>query len=138
MMILYRSKFLEAHYLELQHLMHLRYTEYAAYMDAEGVYHEMLNFFSGRIHKRARAVMLDLRSVDMLADAEFEKWFLQHILPKIASFNARLMVFVTGHKPDDSIPEELQLFSTGSIAIRHAQTPSQAMALVSEKLKPEG
>lgn len=137
-MILYRSKFLEAHYLELQHLMHLRYTEYAAYMDAEGIYHEMLNFFSGRIHKRARTVMLDLRSVDMLADAEFEKWFLQHILPKIASFNARLMVFVTGRNQDAGIPEKLHLFPTGNIEIRHAETPSQAMALVSEKLKPEG
>ena len=136
-MILYKSKFLEAHYLELQHIMHLRYTEYAAYMDAEGVYHEMLNFFSGRIHKRARAVILDLRTVDQQADATFENWFLQHILPKIASFNARIMAFVTTRNKTDDIPGKIELFPPAEIEIIHVPIPARALERAANKLNSD-
>ncbi len=95
-MILYKSKFLEVNYLELQHITHFVFSEYAVHMDTEGVYHEILNFLGRRIHKRSRLFYLDLHRIDHLLEPEFFDWFEQYILPKLASFNARKIAYLTG------------------------------------------
>ncbi len=88
-MIIYKSKFLEVNYLEVQHLKHFLFSPFSAYMDKEGLYHEFLNFLSGRIHKRSRLFYMDMRHVEHLTDKRLLDWFNTHILPRMASFNAR-------------------------------------------------
>jgi len=98
-MILYTSKFLRTNYLELQYLMHFYWTEYAGHMDEEGIYHEFLNFLSKRIYKRANQIYVDWRSVEHLISQETIDWFLQYILPKIASHKAYRLAFLV-NKPE--------------------------------------
>jgi hypothetical protein len=92
-MILYSSKFLKVNYLELQYLMHFYWSEYAGYMDEEGVYHEFLNFLSKRIYKRANQIYVNWRQVEHLISQETIDWFITYILPKIASHKAYRMAF---------------------------------------------
>ena len=87
-MIIYKSKFLEVNYLEVQHIKHFLFSPYASYMDREGLFHEMLNFLSHRIHKRSRLFYMDMRQVEHLTDEEFMSWFHTYILPKTASYQA--------------------------------------------------
>ena len=87
-MIIYKSKFLEVNYLEVQHIKHFLFSQYASYMDREGLFHEMLNFLSRRIHKRSRLFYMDMRRVEHLTDKEFMQWFHLYILPKMTSHQA--------------------------------------------------
>ncbi len=93
-MILYTSKFLKVNYLELQYLMHFYWTDFASHMDEDGIYHEFLNFLSRRIYKRANQIYIDWRKVEHLISQETIDWFLQYILPKIASHKAYRMAFL--------------------------------------------
>ena len=108
-MILYTSKFLKVNYLELQYLMHFHWTEYAGYMDAEGVYHEFLNFLSKRIYKRANQIYVDWRQVEHLISQETIDWFLQYILPKIASHKAYRMAFLLNNPDKIQLPEKVKV-----------------------------
>jgi len=106
-MVLYTSKFLRVNYLELQYLMHFYWTDYAGYMDQEGIYHEFLNFLSKRIYKRANQIYVDWRKVEHLISQETIDWFLQYILPKIASHKARRMAFLLTDSDLVSLPEQI-------------------------------
>ena len=108
-MILYTSKFSKVNYLELQYLMHFYWTEYAGYMDAEGVYHEFLNFLSKRIYKRANQIYVDWRQVEHLISQETIDWFLQYILPKIASHKAYRMAFLLNNPDKIQLPEKVKV-----------------------------
>jgi len=111
-MILYSSKFTKVNYLELQYLMHFYWTDYAGYMDEEGVYHEFLNFLSQRIYKRAQQIYVDWRKIEHLISQETIDWFLQYILPKIASHKAYRLAFLLS-KPDlVKIPEQIPVNNT--------------------------
>jgi len=108
-MILYTSKFSKVNYLELQYLMHFYWTEYAGYMDTEGVYHEFLNFLSKRIYKRANQIYVDWRQVEHLISQETIDWFLQYILPKIASHKAYRMAFLLKNPDIIKLPENIKV-----------------------------
>ena len=108
-MILYTSKFSKVNYLELQYLMHFYWTEYAGYMDTEGVYHEFLNFLSKRIYKRANQIYVDWRQVEHLISQESIDWFLQYILPKIASHKAYRMAFLLKNPDKIQLPENIKV-----------------------------
>ena len=108
-MILYTSKFSKVNYLELQYLMHFYWTEYAGYMDTEGVYHEFLNFLSKRIYKRANQIYVDWRQVEHLISQETIDWFLQYILPKIASHKAYRMAFLLDNPDKIQLPENIKV-----------------------------
>jgi len=108
-MILYTSKFLKVNYLELQYLMHFYWTEYAGHMDTEGVYHEFLNFLSKRIYKRANQIYVDWRQVEHLISQETIDWFLQYILPKIASHKAYRMAFLLNNPDKIQLPEKVKV-----------------------------
>ncbi len=127
-MILYKSKFLEVNYLELQHLTHFLFSDYASYMDGEGVYHEMLNFLGFRIHKRSRRFYLDLRNIEHLIDKEFFPWFEKYILPKLASFNADKVAYLLKNTSISDIPErKITLFKNRDINVRFFDNPAGLM-----------
>jgi len=108
-MILYTSKFLKVNYLELQYLMHFYWSEYAGYMDTEGIYHEFLNFLSKRIYKRANQIYVDWRQVEHLISQETIDWFLQYIVPKIASHKAYRMAFLFKNTDKIKLPENVKV-----------------------------
>ncbi len=108
-MILYTSKFLKVNYLELQYLMHFYWTEYAGYMDTEGIYHELLNFLSKRIYKRANQIYVDWRQVEHLISQETIDWFLQYILPKIASHKVYRMAFLLNNPDKIQLPKNIKV-----------------------------
>jgi hypothetical protein len=93
-MVIFNSKFSQVNYLELQYLLHFYWTDYAGYMDSEGVYHEFLNFLSHRIYKRANQIYIDWRKIEHLISQETIDWFLQYILPKIVSHTPYRMGFL--------------------------------------------
>ncbi len=106
-MILYQSKFLKVNYLELQYLMHFYWTDYAGYMDEEGIYHEFINFLNNRIYKRANQIYVDWRKVEHLISQETIDWFIQYILPKIASHKVYKIAFLVNHQQKISISNKL-------------------------------
>jgi len=108
-LILYPSKFLKVNYLELQYLMHFYWTDYAGYMDSEGVYHELLNFLNKRIYKRGNQIYVDWRKVAHLISQEHIDWFIQYILPKIASHKARRMAFLFADTSKYTVPKQIKL-----------------------------
>ncbi len=111
-MILYSSKFLKTNYLELQYLMHFYWSDYAAYMDQEGIYHELLNFLSKRIYKRARQVFVDWQKVEHLVSQQTFDWFLQYILPKIASHQSYRLGFLVSDTHNFDLPERIPVNNT--------------------------
>ncbi len=134
-MILYKSKFLEVNYLELQHITHFVFSEYAAYMDTEGIYHEMLNFLGQRIHKRSRLFYLDLQKTDHLIEPEFFGWFEQYILPKLASFNARKLAYLTGLNPDQHPENHIYTLPSGKdLEVRFFRQPQKLMQWLTESI----
>ncbi len=108
-MILYTSKFSKVNYLELQYLMHFYWTEYAGFMDNEGVYHEFLNFLNKRIYKRANQIYVDWRQIEHLISQETIDWFLQYVLPKIASHKAYRMAFLFNNPDKIKLPEKVKV-----------------------------
>ena len=112
-MILYSSKFMKVNYLELQYLMHFYWTDYAGYMDEEGVYHEFLNFLNKRIYKRANQIYVDWRKIEHLISQETVDWFLQYILPKIASHKAYRLAFLLKDTNKIKLPENIPVNNTG-------------------------
>ena len=111
-MILYPSKLLKVNYLELQYLMHFYWTEYAGYMDEEGVYHELLNFLNKRIYKRGNQIYVDWRKVEHLITQENFDWFIQYILPKIASHKAYRLAFLVNNPQNFTVANNLQVNNT--------------------------
>ena len=111
-MILYSSKFTKVNYLELQYLMHFYWTEYAGYMDEEGVYHEFLNFLDKRIYKRANQIYVDWRKIEHLISQETIDWFLQYILPKIASHKAYRLAFLLSNADLVKLPGKISVNNT--------------------------
>ena len=110
-MILYKSKFLEVNFLELQYLSHFFWSDYAGYMDKEGIYHEFINFLNKRIYKRANQIYVDWRKVEHLINQETIDWFLQYILPKIASHKSYRMAFLFQHPELFKLPENIEVNS---------------------------
>jgi len=108
-MILYSSKFLKVNYLELQYLVHFYWTDFAGYMDEEGIYHELLNFLNKRIYKRANQIFVDWRKVEHLISQETIDWFIKYILPKIASHKAYRMAFLLSEEGIVTLPEKIQV-----------------------------
>ena len=106
-MILYQSKFLKVNYLELQYLMHFYWTDYAGYMDEEGIYHELINFLNKRIYKRANQIYVDWRKAEHLISQETINWFIQYILPKIVSHKVYRIAFLVNHQQKISISDKL-------------------------------
>ncbi len=111
-MILYQSKFLKVNYLELQYLMHFYWTDYAGYMDEEGVYHEFINFLNKRIYKRANQIYVDWIKVEHLISQETIDWFIQYILPKIASHKAYKLAFLLKNPKKIAVPEKIKVNNT--------------------------
>ncbi len=111
-MVLYTSKFLRVNYLELQYLMHFYWTDYAGYMDNEGIYHEFLNFLSKRIYKRANQIYVDWRKVEHLVTQETADWFIKYILPKIASHKAYRLAFLLNNPEKLQLPEMVKVNNT--------------------------
>ena len=111
-MILYSSKFIKVNYLELQYLTHLYWTDYAGYMDSEGIYYELLNFLEKRIYKRGNQIYMDWRSVEHLISQETFDWFLQYILPKIASHKAYRLAFLVNQPQKYQVPEIVPVNNT--------------------------
>jgi hypothetical protein len=127
-MIIYRSKFLEVNYLERQHLMHFRWTGFAAHMDREGFYHEWLNFLGYRLHKRSRKFYIDLRTVEQWADATFFEWLFTYIIPKMASFNASAIGFLVEHPAAYGfVPREKEFFKGRKVRILFERDPQVLM-----------
>ena len=111
-MILYTSKFLKVNYLELQYLTHIYWTDFAAYMDEEGIYHEMLNYLNDRIYKRGNQIFIDWRNVENLISQETADWFIKYILPKIASHKAYRLAFLLTDLSIMAIPETVLVNNT--------------------------
>ncbi len=111
-MVLYQSKFLKVNFLELQYLMHFYWTDYAGYMDEEGIYHELLNFLNKRIYKRANQIYVDWRKVEHLINQETIDWFIKYILPKIASHKAYRMAFLMNNPGKIKLPEKIKVNNT--------------------------
>ncbi len=111
-MILYQSKFLKVNYLELQYLMHFYWTDYAGYMDEEGVYHEFINFLNKRIYKRTNQIYVDWIKVEHLISQETIDWFIQYILPKIASHKAYKLAFLLKNPKKITVPEKIKVNNT--------------------------
>ena len=132
-MIIYRSKFLEVNYLELQHLMHFMFTEYASHMDKQGLYHEVLNFTGYRLHKRSRKFLWDLRPVEHLVDETFFEWLFQYIFPKIASFNATAIGFIVNEPARyEKVPRVIRLFGKREIKVMFDDNPETLMKRLKE------
>ncbi len=110
-MVLYTSKFLKVNYLELQYLMHFYWTDFAAHMDEEGIYHELLNFLSRRIYKRANQIYVDWRKVEHLILQETIDWFIRYILPKIASHKAYRLAFLLNQPELIILPDKIKVNS---------------------------
>jgi len=108
-MLLYSSKFLKVNYLELQYLMHFYWTDYAGYMDEEGIYHEFINFLNKRIYKRANQIYIDWRKVEHLISQETIDWFIQRILPKIVSHKAYRLAFLLNNPDKIHLPEIVKI-----------------------------
>ena len=125
-MILYGSKFLKVNFLELQYLMHFYWTDFAGYMDEEGIYHEFLNFLSKRIYKRANQIYVDWRKVEHLISPETIDWFLQYILPKTASHKAYRLGFLVSDTEKFNLPDTIQVNNT-TMAARSFTDPEKLM-----------
>ncbi len=115
-MILYSSKFLKVNYLELQYLTHFYFGDYAATMDEEGVYHEFVNFLNKRIYKRGNQIFVDWRKVENLISQETADWFIQYILPKIASHKAYRLAFLLTDLSIMELPKVVKVNNTQFIA----------------------
>lgn len=111
-MILYSSKFLKVNYLELQFLIHFYWTDFAGYMDNEGVYHELLNFLDKRIYKRGQQIFIDWTKIEHLVSQETIDWFFKYILPKITSHKAYRLGFLFSNKKEYEIPQHLPVNNT--------------------------
>ncbi len=130
-MILYTSKFLKVNYLELQYLMHFYWTEYAGYMDEEGVYHEFLNFLDKRIYKRAHQIYIDWRQTEHLVSQETADWFIKYILPRIVSHKPHRLGFLLNDTRKISLPDTIPL-KHGQIAARLFTNPLVLMQWLME------
>ena len=138
-MILYSSKFIKANYLELQYLMHLYWTDYAEYMDSEGIYYELLNFLEKRIYKRGNQIYMDWRKVEHLISQETFDWFLQYILPKIASQKAYRLAFLVNYLQKYRVPEIVSVNNT-QMQARIFKHPDELMQWIMKgaERKPPG
>ncbi len=139
-MILYQSKFLRVNYLELQYLMHIYWTDYAAYMDDEGIYHEFLNFLSRRIYKRANQIYVDWKNVEHLISQETIDWFIKYILPKIASHKAYRMAFLVNNPDKYKLDSKIKVNNT-EFEARIFTTPEELMEWImdgAERKEPGG
>ncbi len=108
-MTLYTSKFLKVNYLELQYLMHFYWSDYAGYMDSEGVYHQFINFLDKRIYKRANQIYVDWRQVEHLISQETIDWFIKYILPKIVSHKPYRLAFLLNDPGKIFLPQIIPL-----------------------------
>ncbi len=108
-MILYSSKFTKVNYLELQYLMHFYWSDYAGFMDEEGVYHEFVNFLNKRIYKRANQIFVDWRKLEGLISQDTADWFIKYILPKIASHKVYRMAFLLNDKSIMQLPPNIKV-----------------------------
>jgi len=111
-MILYSSKFTKVNYLELQYLMHFYWTDYAGFMDEEGIYHEFVNFLNKRIYKRANQIFVDWRMMEGLISQDTADWFLKYILPKIASHKVYRMAFLLNDLNIMQLPKDVIVNNT--------------------------
>ena len=139
-MVLYQSKFLKVNFLELQYLMHFYWTDYAAHMDEEGIYHEFLNFLSKRIYKRANQIYMDWRKVEHLISQETIDWFIKYILPKVASHKAYRMAFLLNN-PDKIKIDSIIKVNNREIEVRVFTDPEELMKWImdgAERKEPGG
>ncbi len=125
-MILYKSKFLEVNFLELQYLMHINWMNYAGYMDKEGVYHEFINFLNNRIYKRANQIYVDWREVEHLVSQETIDWFFEYILPKIASHKPYKMAFLLSDISKIGVLDKIKVNNT-QITLKLFTQPDELM-----------
>ncbi|GEM_PF-1867757 len=125
-MFLYQSKFLHANYLELQYLSHFYWTEYAEYMDEQGIYHEWLNFLDKRIYKRANQIYTDFRRIEHLISQETIDWFVTYILPKIISHKGYRMGILLHDNSKISVPTTIKVNNI-KIETKIFQSPENLM-----------
>ena len=108
-MLIYKSKFLEVNYLELQYLIHINWMEFASFMDSEGVYKEYVNFLEKRIYKRGNQIYVDWRKIEKLISQETIDWFLKHILPKIVSHKPYRLAFLFNYEKLFQVQDKVKI-----------------------------
>jgi len=130
-MILYKSKFLEVNLLEIQYTMHFLWSEYARHMDAEGVYHETLNFSKHRVRRRADQIYMDWRNIEHLVSRETFDWYVQYILPHLFSSHSHKLALLFNTLPTWKVPEKITV-NNRDIQVRAFTDPSALMQWLME------
>jgi len=129
--IIYHSKFLEVNYLELQYLMHFRWSRFAAYMDREGIYYETARFAEKRVKRRADQIYLDWRHISHLIEPETLPWLEEYIFPKIFSHHPHKLGILLEKLPDFSLPGHIRL-NEKDIPVRVFTSPEKLTAWLME------
>ncbi len=93
-MLIYKSHYITANYLETRYLLHIQWTKPADLLDEIGYYSEVAKFFKERIKRPGRLILWDFSVIQDRVDSQFFQWIDQHILPSLLSVKIQKVAYI--------------------------------------------
>ena len=93
-MLLYKSKYFFVNFLEVQYLMHFKFTDACKNLNTNELKAEFLLFFDKMVKRRARHFLIDAENIEHLLDINIVNWLNINILPLIKSVKADKIAWI--------------------------------------------
>ncbi len=135
-MLLYKSHYITANYLETKYLLHLQWTAPADLLDELGYYSEVVRFYERRVKRPARLLLWDFRIIEPRIDLKFINWLEDTILPTLLSIKSQKIAYVLTGDLSDSITQGLRQFGNKKAEVKIFPDVPEAMQWLTQGIEP--
>jgi hypothetical protein len=87
-MLLYSSKYLSVNYLEVQYLMHIKFSEQTKNATEQELKADFLLFYDKMVKRRGRHFLIDTENIENIISSKFVVWFTKTVFPLVKSVKA--------------------------------------------------
>ncbi len=135
-MLVYKSHFITANYLETKYLLHIQWTKPADLMDEVGYYSEVKRFMVKRLKRPGRLILWDMQIIQDRIDKKFINWIEQEVLPPLLSVKVMKIALVISNDLVREVNQGLREFANKNAEVKVFSNSPEAMQWLTQGVEP--